>query len=124
TGLRGAVNLPAQWAIAEEQSAIHGKTMNRQDWRLVIPVHIAESRKEAFDDCRKGAARWQREYFVRTLGRRFPTDFPADEGLDPPLSSDQRRAPRWARGIARTGVSQPRSVAVKLALKLSGARLQ
>jgi limonene 1,2-monooxygenase len=82
TGLRGAVNLPAQWAIAEEQSALHGKTMNRADWRLVIPVHLAESRKEAFDDCRKGAARWQREYFVRTLGRRFPTDFPDDEVID------------------------------------------
>jgi limonene 1,2-monooxygenase len=56
--------------------------MNRLDWRLVIPVHIAESRKEAFDDCRKGAARWQREYFVRTLGRKFPTDFPDDEVID------------------------------------------
>ena len=76
TGLRGAVNLPAQWAIAEQHAAENGKTMNRADWRLVIPVHIAETRKEAFDDCRKGAARWQREYFVRTLGRKFPTDFP------------------------------------------------
>lgn len=82
TGLRGAVNLPSQWAIAEEQSSLHGKTMNRADWRLVIPVHLAESRKEAFDDCRRGAARWQREYFVRTLGRRFPTDFPDDEVID------------------------------------------
>lgn len=82
TGLRGAVNLPAQWAIAEQHAAENGKTMNRADWRLVIPVHIAETRKEAFDDCRRGAARWQREYFVRTLGRKFPTDFPDDEVID------------------------------------------
>jgi limonene 1,2-monooxygenase len=82
TGLRGAVNLPAQWAIAEEQAAKHGKTMKREDWRLVLPVHLAESRQEAFDDCRAGAARWQREYFVRTLGRKFPTDFPDDEVID------------------------------------------
>jgi limonene 1,2-monooxygenase len=82
TGLRGAVNLPAQWAIAEQHAAEHGKTMKREDWRLVIPVHIAESRKEAFDDCRKGAARWQRDYFVRTLGRKFATDFPDDEVID------------------------------------------
>jgi limonene 1,2-monooxygenase len=81
-GLRGAVNLPAQWAIAEEQAALHGKRMRREDWRLVIPVHLAESRQEALDDCRKGAARWQREYFVRTLGRRFPTDFPDAEVID------------------------------------------
>src|SRR6202011_5278093 len=82
TGLRGAVNLPAQWAIAEQHAAEHGKTMKREDWRLVIPVHLAESRKEAFDDCRAGAARWQRDYFVRTLGRKFPMDFPDDEVID------------------------------------------
>jgi limonene 1,2-monooxygenase len=82
SGLRGAVNLPAQWAIAEEAAAQAGKTMDRREWRLVIPVHLAESRKEAFDDCRAGAARWQREYFVRTLGRRFPTDFPDAEVID------------------------------------------
>ena len=82
TGVRGAVNLPAQWQIAEEEAAKHGKTMRRDEWRLVIPVHLAESRKEALDDCRKGAARWQRDYFVRTLGRKFPTDFPDDEVVD------------------------------------------
>jgi limonene 1,2-monooxygenase len=80
--LRGAGNLPNQWAIAEEQAALHGEQMRREDWRLVIPVHLAETRKEAMDDCRKGAARWQREYFVRTLGRRFPTDYPDDEVID------------------------------------------
>jgi limonene 1,2-monooxygenase len=56
--------------------------MNRQDWRLVVPVHLAESRQAARDDCRQGAARWQREYFVRTLGRKIPTDFPEDEVID------------------------------------------
>ena len=56
--------------------------MQREDWRVVVPVHLAESRKEAMDDCRLGAARWQREYFVRTLGRRFPTDFPDEEVVD------------------------------------------
>jgi limonene 1,2-monooxygenase len=82
SGLRGAVNLPSQWAIAEEEAAKHGKTMRREDWRLVIPVHLAETRKEAFEDCRAGAGRWQRDYFVRTLGRRFPTDFPEHEVID------------------------------------------
>ena len=82
SGLRGAVNLPAQWAIAEEEAARYGKTMKREDWRLVIPVHLAETRQEALDDCREGAARWQREYFVRTLGRKFPIDFPDDEVVD------------------------------------------
>jgi limonene 1,2-monooxygenase len=82
SGLRGRVNLQAQWQIAEQEAAKHGKTMQREDWRLVIPVHLAESRQAALDDCRKGAARWQREYFVRTLGRNFPMDFPDDEVVD------------------------------------------
>ena len=39
TGLRGAVNLRAQWAIAEQHAAEHGKTMKREDWGLVNQVN-------------------------------------------------------------------------------------
>src|SRR5258708_20913968 len=42
TGLRGAVNLPSQWAIAEEQTAKHGKTMNRADRGLGFRGHLTE----------------------------------------------------------------------------------
>jgi limonene 1,2-monooxygenase len=32
--------------------------MDRQSWRLVMPVHLAESRQQAFDEARHGAAAW------------------------------------------------------------------
>src|SRR5438874_5216159 len=35
------------WAIAEESAAEHGQEVRREDWRLVLPVHLAETRKEA-----------------------------------------------------------------------------
>src|SRR5262249_33601949 len=37
-GFRGAVDLNAQWHIAEEAAAESGRTVSRSEWRLVIPV--------------------------------------------------------------------------------------
>ena len=69
------------WDIAEESAAEHGQTVSRDDWRLVLPVHLAESRKEAFDDARLGAGRFHREYFEETMGRS-PLDCPQDKIID------------------------------------------
>jgi len=43
----GGTDLNGLWNVAEESAAEHGKTVNRDDWRLVMPVHLAESKKEA-----------------------------------------------------------------------------
>ena len=69
------------WDIAEESAAEHGQTVSRDDWRLVVPVHLAESRKEAFEDARLGAGRYQREYFEHTMGRT-PLDCPLEKIID------------------------------------------
>src|SRR3954469_3321872 len=45
TGQRGAVDPKAQWAIAEETAAKHGKTMDRAEWRLVTPLHVGPTRE-------------------------------------------------------------------------------
>ena len=74
-------SLQALWAIAEEQAAEHGKTMRREDWRLVVGCHLAESRKEAIEDIRVGGARVTTEYFAQTLGHPIP-DVPADRIVD------------------------------------------
>jgi limonene 1,2-monooxygenase len=66
----GLDELNRRWKIAEETAAEHGKTVERANWRLVGPVHLADSRKEALDDVRAGANRWIQEYFVNTLGAR------------------------------------------------------
>ena len=53
-------DLSALWDIAETSAAEHNQTMSRDDWRLVVPVHLAESREEALEDARIGAGRYQR----------------------------------------------------------------
>jgi limonene 1,2-monooxygenase len=73
-GVRGQVDLKDQWAIAEESAAKHGKTRNRSEWRLVIPVYLAESRAEARRDVLAKAGSWLTDYFRDTIGRPIPKD--------------------------------------------------
>jgi limonene 1,2-monooxygenase len=70
------------WAIAEESAAEHGQEVRREDWRLVLPVHLAESRKEAREEARLGAGRYLREYSEGTNGRRPVFDGPLDKVVD------------------------------------------
>jgi len=72
TFAKGGVEiLPKRWQIAEEIAAENGKTVDRKNWRLVFPLHLAESRKEALDDVREGANRWIQDYFIDTLAARI-----------------------------------------------------
>jgi limonene 1,2-monooxygenase len=73
--------LKDQWAIAEESAAEHGKSVSRDGWRLSVGLHLAETRKEAFEDIRVGAGRVVTEYFGNTLGQEIP-DVPADRIVD------------------------------------------
>lgn len=56
------------WAIAEDYAEQYGNTVDRGQWRLVIPVHIAESREEAWRQCESGAVEFQAGYREDTLG--------------------------------------------------------
>ena len=75
----GPSDLKGLWAIAEESAAEHGQTVNRDDWRLVLPTHVAETREKAMDEARLGAARYLREYTEGTNGRKSAFDGPAEE---------------------------------------------
>jgi limonene 1,2-monooxygenase len=70
------------WEIAEESAAEHGQEVRREDWRLVVPVHLAESRQEAREEARMGAGRYLREYSEGTNGRRPIFDGPLDKVVD------------------------------------------
>jgi limonene 1,2-monooxygenase len=78
----GSANLGYLWSIAEQSAAEHGQQVKREEWRIAIPTHIAETRQEAFDDIRKGGGRWQREYFEGTLGRMPDNPEPMDQIVD------------------------------------------
>jgi len=77
----GRSDLENLWTIAEDSAAEHGHTMDRDEWRLVLPVHLAETKKEAMEDARIGAGRYQREYFEYTMGRDA-LDCPLEKIID------------------------------------------
>jgi limonene 1,2-monooxygenase len=56
------------WGIAQEMAEKHGKTVDRANWRLVIPVHLAQTRKEAWAQVGEGAVAFQAGYREETLG--------------------------------------------------------
>jgi limonene 1,2-monooxygenase len=50
--------LASNWAIAEDLAKDSGKTMDRAAWRLVGPMHIAETKEQAMADVRFGLEKW------------------------------------------------------------------
>jgi len=58
TSTAGFNALASNWAIATEQAAEHGQAMDRNAWRLVGPMHIAETREQAMEDIRFGLEKW------------------------------------------------------------------
>ncbi|HUO06673.1 MAG TPA: LLM class flavin-dependent oxidoreductase [Candidatus Binataceae bacterium] len=68
---RGLEDLPKRWEMAEEAAAENGKRVDRANWRLVFPIHLAESREAALNEIREGANAWIQDYFINTLGVRI-----------------------------------------------------
>ena len=74
-------SLAELWSIAEETAAEHGKEMHREDWGIVMGMHLAESKEQAFNDIRQGSGNIVTEYFGETLGNPVP-DVPRDQIVD------------------------------------------
>jgi limonene 1,2-monooxygenase len=78
----GPEALAAQWRIAEEQAARHGKRMDRKDWRLVVNVHVAEEDERALREVSRAERHETITYFEDTLGRPpGRADDPLREGV-------------------------------------------
>ena len=56
------------WGIAETNAKQYGKSVDRRNWRLVIPVHLAETRADAWKQAGDGAVQFQAGYREETLG--------------------------------------------------------
>lgn len=78
TSAGGFNALSSNWAICEETAKENGKTIDRSQWRLVGPVHIAETREKARENVRFGLEQWL--YYFREVAALplAPTD-----GSDP-----------------------------------------
>ena len=45
------------WEWAEEAAAEAGQTIDRDEWRVVVPLHLAETREQAIEEVREGYRR-------------------------------------------------------------------
>ena len=57
--------LGSTWAIAEDMAREHGTSVDRSGWRLVGPVHVAETREQARANVRFGLDKWL--YYFREI---------------------------------------------------------
>jgi len=80
------------WGWAEEASAESGKPISRADWKVVIPIHLADSKEEAIADVREG---YRRQAYV---GDRLDSSSPS---AAPPFAGG---APDIDGAMARDGV--------------------
>ncbi len=74
-------SLAELWSIAEETAAEHGKEMHREDWGVVMGMHLADTKEQAMKDIRESSANLVTEYFGETLGNPVP-DVPRDQIVD------------------------------------------
>jgi limonene 1,2-monooxygenase len=82
TNQQGFDLLGYHWQIAEERAAQYDTTVDRRNWRLVGPVHIAETREQAYADVQFGLADWV-DYFQRVAALPIAPDTSnADEMAD------------------------------------------
>ena len=56
--------LPAHWDVCEQLAAEHGQDVDRRHWRLVVPMHLAETREQALADMEHGILKLVR-YFEK-----------------------------------------------------------
>ena len=64
TNTQGFDMLGYNWTIAEERAREFDTSVNRRDWRLVGPMHLADTKEEAYRDVEFGLADWI-DYFQR-----------------------------------------------------------
>ncbi len=78
----GAADLAAQWSITEQAADDAGRTASRDDWRIVVPVHLAETRAQAVEEVRTGGGEWMFEYVQALTGRPAPVPGPKGQAVD------------------------------------------
>jgi limonene 1,2-monooxygenase len=64
TSMGGFDALGYHWGVVEERAAQFGQVADRSSWRLVGPMHLAETREQAAADVEFGLAQWV-DYFQR-----------------------------------------------------------
>ena len=82
--------LGAHWDVMEERSQQFGTAIDRKAWRLVAPVHVAETKEQAYKDVEFGLAQWV-DYFQRVAALPL-----APESSDAGVLADDMNASGFA----------------------------
>jgi len=107
----GLAALPTQWGWAETYASEYGTSVSRDNWRVMMPFHLAEDRQTAFEDIYTGLAHWHNGYVVGTLGR------PGAEAVDDPKGFAHKMA---ERGGAIIGTPDDAVEAIARLTEISG----
>ncbi|MEP6296856.1 MAG: LLM class flavin-dependent oxidoreductase [Ilumatobacter sp.] len=67
--------------VWQEEAALNGHTADRADWRLMGPMHIAETEAQARENCRYGL-QWVFDYLGHILPMGDPNDPPPPSDYD------------------------------------------
>jgi len=68
------------WNVVEERAAQFGQVADRSAWRLVGPIHIAETKEQAAADVEFGLAQWV-DYFQRVAALPLAPDATGHDSL-------------------------------------------
>jgi limonene 1,2-monooxygenase len=65
---QGADSLTTNWEVCQTAAGEHGTSVDRKNWRVVVPMHIAETREQAEADVAWGILKFVR-YFAAVGGK-------------------------------------------------------
>ncbi|HXE16918.1 MAG TPA: LLM class flavin-dependent oxidoreductase [Stellaceae bacterium] len=74
--------LDTNWRLANEISEQHGRKMQRSDWRIMAPFHIAETREQALANCRDGFKKWEKYGYAVSPNGGAAIGLPSLEGIN------------------------------------------
>jgi limonene 1,2-monooxygenase len=70
------------WQICSERAKEFGQTVSRRGWRLVAPMHIAETREKAREDVKFGLLNWARYFREISPLPLVEAGVPVDQAID------------------------------------------
>ena len=86
TSEKGYMALPTTWQICDEMARQHGQAVSRRHWRLVAPMHVAETRAKALENVRFGLAKWIR-YYTEVIALPFELTGTLEERIEQYIAS-------------------------------------
>jgi limonene 1,2-monooxygenase len=75
------------WGICEDRAKEFGQTVSRRGWRLVAPIHVAETREQAREDVKFGLLAWARYFREISALPLVEAGLPVEQAIDRMIES-------------------------------------